>query len=85
MDGEPREVDKILHKTAVLYYQCFTEGAGAGVLEDLHTSYMERSSIDEDNPDPYMTAMREGERAVVLKIMAMMKLGSVTPQQEEKV
>ncbi len=73
-------MDEGLIRTGKLYWHCFSEGAGAGVLEDLHKSYMDRSSFDEDNPDPYLTAFREGERAVVLKIMALMRLGSETPE-----
>lgn len=76
-------MDRELREVGVLYYQCFSEGAGAGVLEDLHRSYMDRVSVNEDNPDPYMTAFREGERSVVLKIMALMKLGSETPHTKE--
>lgn len=76
-------MEQSLEKIAILYWQCFSGGAGAGVLEDLHRSYMERLSVNEDNPDPYMTAFREGERSVVLKIMALMKKGSETPTQIE--
>ena len=77
-------MDRELRKVGQLYYQCFSEGAGAGVLEDLTRSYMERSSVDEDNPDPVMIAFREGERSVVLKIMALMRTGFETPQTEEE-
>ncbi len=62
-----------------LYYQVFIDGDGAKVLEDLHAEFCERGSVDPDNPDPYMTAFREGERAVVLKIIAMMKMGAANP------
>ena len=73
-------MDKGLIKTGKLYFHCFSEGAGASVLEDLHRSYMDRSSFDEANPDPFLTVFAEGERAVVLKIMALMRLGSETPE-----
>jgi hypothetical protein len=71
--------DKAILKAAHLYYLVFSEGDGAAVLEDLHASYMERGSVDPSKPDPFMTAFREGERAVVLKIIAMMKMGISSP------
>lgn len=67
--------EKAVAQIAYLYYQVFIDGDGKKVLEDLHAAYQERSSVDPDNPDPYLTAFREGERAVVLKIIALMKMG----------
>lgn len=71
--------EKAIAQTAYLYYQVFSGGDGAAILQDLHEAYMERGSVDLDNPDPCLTAFREGERGVVLKIIALMKMGATNP------
>ncbi len=68
--------DKATAQTAYLYYQVFIDGDGKKVLEDMHAAYMERPSVDPNNPDPYLTAFREGERSVVLTIILLMKMGA---------
>ena len=73
---EQEASERIAAQTAFLYYQVFSDGDGAAILEDLHQAYMERGSVDQDNPDPYLTAFREGERGVVLKIISLMKMGA---------
>ncbi len=86
-DEEIHEENREAHQRAAsrityLYYQLFSLGDGAEVLEDMCQAYMERSSVDVDNPDPYLTAFCEGQRSVVLQIINFMKMGAagVSPQ-----
>lgn len=53
------------------YRQCFGTQAGRRVLSDLRRSYSRRLSFSKD---PYETAFHEGERNVVLKIEAALKM-----------
>ena len=75
-----REQEKVIHKQARLYYLVFTSPDGAAVFEDMRIAYMNRVSVDEENPDPYLTAFNEGQRSVVLQIMALMEIGQTEPE-----
>jgi hypothetical protein len=72
--------EKLRDKMAKAYYNTFSGGEGALVLEDMHRSYMDRGSLDEFNPDPHLTAYREGQRSVVLVIKALMAEGMLKPE-----
>lgn len=74
-----RENEKEIAKKAYLYYLVFSSPDGAAILKDMEESYMDRSSLDEMNPDPYLTAYCEGQRNVVLQIRALMKVGMENP------
>ena len=74
-----KEQDRAIHRKARLYYLVFTAPDGANVFEDMRVAYMNRVSLDEHNPDPYLTAFNEGQRSVVLQIMALMEIGQVEP------
>lgn len=74
-----RENEKEIAKKAYLYYLLFSSPDGMAVLEDMEQAYMYRSSLDEMNPDPYLTAYCEGQRNVVLQIRALMKIGMENP------
>ena len=72
--------DAVRDRMAKAYYNTFSSGEGAVVLEDMHRSYMDRCSLDEYNPDPNMTAFREGQRSVVIVIKALMAEGMLKPE-----
>jgi hypothetical protein len=67
-------------RKARAYYNTFTIGDGQAVLDDLKVGFMKRGSLDEENPNPYLTAFREGQRSVVLLIEKMMEMGEETPE-----
>ena len=75
--------DQVRDKMARVYYNTFSGGDGAVALEDMHRSYMDRCSLDEYNPDPQMTAFREGQRSVVLVIQALMAQGMLVSETAE--
>lgn len=72
--------DQVRARMAKAYYNTFSAGDGAVVLEDMNRSYMDRCSLDEYDPDPHMTAFREGQRSVVIVIKALMAEGMLTPE-----
>ncbi len=74
------EASREAAKKARAYYNTFSIGDGQAVLEDLMVGFMKRGSLDEENPDPYLTAFREGQRSVVLLIEKMMEMGVSTPE-----
>jgi len=69
------ENDEAILKKARLYYLVFTSPDGKAVLDDMVVAYQNRVSLDETNPDPYLTAFCEGQRSVVLQIQALSKVG----------
>jgi hypothetical protein len=65
---------------AKAYYHTFSSGEGSLVLEDLHASFMDRCSHNEDDPNPHQTAFRDGQRSVLLLIKALMAQGMLQPE-----
>ncbi len=53
-----------------LYMATFNTKEGEVVLEDLTQAYYHRSSFTKD---PYETAFKEGQRAVVVRILNLLK------------
>lgn len=67
-----RKTQKRKLVTVAMYKQLFNSPEGKVVLLDLmRVHYMITSTFDSD---PALAAMREGERNVVLRILAMMKV-----------
>lgn len=53
-------------------YREFGESSmGRVILDDLERAYVRRPSFLPSHPDPLLTAYREGERALVLKLLAL--------------
>jgi len=73
---------KKLKALAVDYLNVFTSPAGERILEDLRVSYGEKGSFDPENPDPLLTAFREGQRSHYLKILFMMEEAQ-KPEEDE--
>ena len=72
--------NKVRDKMTKAYYNTFSSGDGAVVLEDLNRSFMDRCSHDETEPDSHQTAFREGQRSVVIVIKALMAEGMLKPE-----
>lgn len=60
----------------VAYRQTFSTKAGEKVLEHFKKMYVDRSSFDDQNP--HKTSFKEGERNVILTILAMLSI----PEQQ---
>lgn len=75
--------DQVRATMTKAYYNTFSSGDGAVVLADMYRSYMDRCSVDEYNPDPNLTAFREGQRSVVILIKALMAEGMLKPETAE--
>ena len=66
-----RKKEKEALDTLIAYRQTFTSDAGEKVLADLNKRYMQRSSY---NDNPMKIAFNEGERNVVLTILAALNI-----------
>jgi hypothetical protein len=67
------DVDKQLKQLEGDYKTTFSTKEGERVLADLESAYYHRSSFSKD---PYETAFNEGSRAVVVRILNLIKGGT---------
>jgi len=67
------DVDKQLKQLEGDYKTTFSTKEGERVLADLESAYYHRSSFTKD---PYETAFNEGSRAVVVRILNLIKGGT---------
>ena len=67
------DVDKQLKQLEGDYKTTFNTKEGEKVLADLESAYYHRSSFSKD---PYETAFNEGSRAVVVRILNLIKGGT---------
>jgi hypothetical protein len=67
------DVDKQLKQLEGDYKTTFSTKEGEKVLADLESAYYHRSSFSKD---PYETAFNEGSRAVVVRILNLIKGGT---------
>ena len=72
--------NQVRDRMSKAYYNAFSFGDGAVVLGDLNSSFMDRCSHDETDPDSHQTAFREGQRSVVILIKALMAEGMLKPE-----
>lgn len=63
------------------YLVTFGSQTGARVLKELKAAYYDRPSYEKG--DPYETAKREGERAVVLRILSKFKAAKSGKEEKE--
>lgn len=63
-------LDEELKQQKIDYLTTFTTPEGERVLADLTSAYYHRSSFSKD---PYETAFKEGQRAVVVRILNLLK------------
>ncbi len=64
------DVDKQLKQLEGDYKTTFSTKEGERVLADLESAYYHRSSFSKD---PYETAFKEGQRAVIVRILNLLK------------
>jgi len=64
------ESEKELKNLQKDYYATFKSKEGERVLADLESAYYHRSSFSKD---PYETAFKEGQRAVIVRILNLLK------------
>ena len=67
------DADKQLKQLEGDYQTTFSTKEGERVLADLESAYYHRSSFTKD---PYETAFNEGSRAVVVRILNLIKGGT---------
>ena len=63
-------LDEELKQQKIDYLTTFTTPEGERVLADLTSAYYHRSSFSKD---PYETAFKEGQRAVIVRILNLLK------------
>ena len=63
-------LDEELKHQKIDYLTTFTTPEGERVLADLTSAYYHRSSFSKD---PYETAFKEGQRAVIVRILNLLK------------
>ena len=63
-------LDEDLKQQKIDYLTTFTTPEGERVLADLTSAYYHRSSFSKD---PYETAFKEGQRAVIVRILNLLK------------
>ena len=63
-------LDEELKQQKIDYLTTFTTPEGERVLADLTSAYYHRSSFSKD---PYQTAFKEGQRAVIVRILNLLK------------
>ena len=64
------DADKQLKQLEGDYQTTFNTKEGERVLADLESAYYHRSSFSKD---PYETAFKEGQRAVIVRILNLLK------------
>jgi hypothetical protein len=62
--------DEELKRQKIDYFITFSSKEGERVLADLTSAYYHRSSFSKD---PYETAFKEGQRAVIVRIINLLK------------
>ena len=62
--------DEELKQQKIDYLVTFSSKEGERVLADLTSAYYHRSSFSKD---PYETAFKEGQRAVIVRILNLLK------------
>ena len=62
--------DEELKQQKIDYLVTFSSKEGERVLADLESAYYHRSSFSKD---PYETAFKEGQRAVIVRILNLLK------------
>lgn len=73
-EGQKKEALKRYHAQVVEYKKTFCDEVGEKVLMDLMRAHgMLDSHFNVNDSDPYVLAFKEGQRNVVLRILAIIK------------